>query len=342
MMKTRTDEGGDYSRAAGGAGEPPALDDDADVTVAGDETTVEDLPPLALVLPAAIAGRRLDAALAAVLGQYSRSRLQEWIRGGRVCIDGEPCIEVRYAVRGGEAVVIAPQTDRAATSFVAEAIALPVIFEDESLIVIDKPAGLVVHPGSGNWRGTLLNGLLHRDPRLATVPRAGIVHRLDKDTSGLLVVARTVTAQTDLVRQLQARSVKRDYLAIVHGALEVPGTVDAPIGRHPTQRVRMAVVDGGRPAITRYRPVERLGGATLVECSLQTGRTHQIRVHMAHIGHPLVGDPLYGRRRDEFPRQALHAARLALRHPQHGVTMQWESPPPADFLTLRERLRAAR
>jgi len=227
----------------------------------------------------------------------------------------------------------------------AEDIALTIVYEDEALLVIDKPAGLVVHPGSGNWSGTMMNALLHHAPDLAQVPRAGIVHRLDKDTSGLLVVARTLAAQTDLVRQLQARSVKRQYLALVHGVLTGEGSVDAPIGRHPVQRTRMAVVRGGREARTHYLPREGFPGATLVECRLETGRTHQIRVHMASINHPLVGDPVYGRRRcgipvlDAFPRQALHAWRLALVHPDLGRELAWESPLPADFAELLQTLR---
>jgi len=221
----------------------------------------------------------------------------------------------------------------------------PVLFEDADLIVIDKPAGLVVHPGNGNESGTLMNALLHHAPQLAAVPRAGIVHRLDKETSGLLVVAKTLPAQTDLVRQLQARTVKRHYLALALGRVERDGSVDAPIGRHPVQRVKMAVVRGGKDARTHYHVVERFERATLLECRLETGRTHQIRVHLASIGHPLAGDPVYGKTRsgdprlDAFRRQALHAWRLALRHPRRGEEQAWESPLPADFATLLESLR---
>jgi len=217
-----------------------------------------------------------------------------------------------------------------------------VAYEDEQILVIDKPAGLVVHPGSGNWRGTLLNALLHRLPALAGLPRAGIVHRLDKDTSGLLVVAKTLEAQTDLVRQLQARTVRREYLALVRGTVERDGLVDAPIGRHPVQRTRMAVVARGRPARTHYRVRERLAGATLVECALESGRTHQIRVHMAHIGHPILGDPVYARHAAggvAFGRQALHAWRLGLRHPASGAALHWESALPQDMAGLLDRLR---
>ena len=219
--------------------------------------------------------------------------------------------------------------------------------EDKALLVLDKPAGLVVHPGSGNWQGTLLNGLLHHHPALAAIPRAGIVHRLDKDTSGLLVVAKTLQAQTDLVRQLQARTVKRQYLALVHGAVARDGEVDAPIGRHQTQRTRMAVTEHGRQARTRYRVLERYAGATLLECSLDTGRTHQIRVHLQSIGHPLVGDPVYRAGRGvapgpltSFKRQALHAYRLGLVHPASGAAMQWESPVPEDMRALLLAIKA--
>jgi 23S rRNA pseudouridine1911/1915/1917 synthase len=214
------------------------------------------------------------------------------------------------------------------------------VYEDDAVIVIDKPPGLVVHPGSGNWSGTLANALLHHAPALAAVPRAGIVHRLDKDTSGLLVVAKTVTAQTHLVRQLQARSVKREYLALVHGRVARGGKVAAPIGRHPAHRTRMAVVSGGKEAVTHYEVRERFEHATLLVCRLETGRTHQIRVHMHSIGHPLVGDPVYGRRvapagpLAAFRRQALHAERLGLIHPVTGQPMSWHAPLPADLRGL--------
>jgi 23S rRNA pseudouridine1911/1915/1917 synthase len=223
------------------------------------------------------------------------------------------------------------------------------VFEDATLIVIDKPAGLVVHPGSGNWSGTMLNALLAHAPEVEQVPRAGIVHRLDKETSGLLVVAKTLTAQTDLVRQLQARSVQREYLALAAGRVKADGEVDAPIGRHPVQRTRMAVIAGGKPARTHYRVLEAFAAATLLECRLDTGRTHQIRVHFASIGHPLIGDPVYAKKSaalppplNKFPRQALHAARLAFVHPVSGKEVSFEAPLPADFETLLQALRAAR
>ena len=222
-----------------------------------------------------------------------------------------------------------------------EAIALSVVAEDDALIVVDKPAGLVVHPGAGNWAGTLANALLHHAPQLAGVPRAGIVHRLDKDTSGLMVVAKTLAAHTSLVRQLQARTVRREYLALAAGDIARGDTVDAPIGRHPTRRTTMAVVASGKSARTHFDVLERFGGATFIRCRLETGRTHQIRVHLASLGHPLVGDPAYGRKTPiAFPRQALHAARLALVHPFTGTEAAWDSPLPHDFLSLLASLRA--
>jgi 23S rRNA pseudouridine1911/1915/1917 synthase len=298
------------------------------------------------VIPQECAGLRLDQALARLFPDHSRSRLQGWLRAGRIRINGvSPDADAK--VWGGEALEVeaAPESSPELTGAgVAEDIAFPVVFEDETLLVIDKPAGLVVHPGNGNWSGTLLNALLHHAPSLSGLPRAGIVHRLDKDTSGLMVVAKTLEAQTHLVRQLQARTVKRHYLALVHGAVMHDGEVDAPIGRHPVQRTRMAVVEEGKPALTRYAVRERLGAVTLVECRLATGRTHQIRVHMAHLGHHLVGDPVYGPRRTPAPllaaftRQALHAFRLGLIHPLSGQRMAWFSPLPQDFADLLHAL----
>jgi 23S rRNA pseudouridine1911/1915/1917 synthase len=303
------------------------------------------LPPEAREIPRDLAGLRLDQALARLFPEHSRSRLAGWVKAGRVTVD-DAHADGKRKVWGGERVVVAPDPDALATVDRPEEIALAIVHEDADLLVVDKPAGLVVHPGSGNRRGTLLNALLHHLPGNAALPRAGIVHRLDKDTTGLMVVAKTLAAQTDLVRQLAARSVRREYLALVRGAVAVDGEVEAPIGRHPVARTRMAVVARGKPARTRYRVLERLGAATLLECSLDTGRTHQIRVHMASIGHPLVGDPAYGAKRasgvpalDDFSRQALHAARLALIHPGTGEPREWRSPMPADLAGLLDAIR---
>jgi 23S rRNA pseudouridine1911/1915/1917 synthase len=294
----------------------------------------------AVTLPADAAGARFDAALARALPQYSRSRLRTWIDGGRVTLDGERAPATRR-VRGGERVEVAIEPDPREAAFAPEAIALAVVHEDDALIVVDKPAGLVVHPGSGNWAGTLANALIHHAPELSAVPRAGIVHRLDKDTSGLLVVAKTLAAQTALVRQMQARSVTREYIALAEGDIASRGTIDAPIGRHPTRRTTMAVVATGKAARTHFDVVERFGVATLLRCRLETGRTHQIRVHLASLGHPLVGDPTYGRKGGiAFGRQALHATRLALVHPATGRAARWDSPLPSDFESLLAALRA--
>jgi len=299
-------------------------------------------------IPAECAGWRLDAALAKLFPEHSRSRLQGWLKDGLIRLDGDAA-EGKRKVYGGERIAFdqdAAVPPAPTLADAAEDIALDVVFEDEQLMVIDKPAGLVVHPGNGNASGTMMNALLHHAPQLAGIPRAGIVHRLDKDTSGLLVVAKTLTAQTDLVRQMQARSVKRHYLALALGQVERDGTVDAPLGRHPAQRTKMAIVRaGGKEARTHYAVLERFAKATLLECRLETGRTHQIRVHLASIKHPLAGDPVYGKakcgdaRLDVFSRQALHAWRLALVHPVTGAEMAWESPLPADFAQLLEDLR---
>ncbi|HEY9100839.1 23S rRNA pseudouridine(1911/1915/1917) synthase RluD [Chitinimonas sp.] len=304
---------------------------------------------LRITVPKELAGGRLDAVLAKLLPDYSRSRLARWIDDGAVLLEGKTATP-KTKLWGGEAVTVEVAPDPQESAFQPEPVEFPVVYEDESIVVIDKPAGLVVHPAAGNWSGTLLNGLLHRYPALAGVPRAGIVHRLDKDTSGLMVVARTLKAQTELVRQLQARSVKRHYLAIAQGVLAGDGTVDAPIGRDPRNRLKMAVVPGGKPAITHYSVLERFARHTLVECRLETGRTHQIRVHMDHLGHALAADPVYRGKQyaisaalaealTRFNRQALHAARLALVHPESGQTMEWTSPLPADMATLLQQLR---
>jgi 23S rRNA pseudouridine1911/1915/1917 synthase len=297
-----------------------------------------------MTVPADCAGMRFDQALARMFPEHSRSRLAAWVKQGQVKLD-HAAVDAKRKVWGGESVSLALAPEARDAAAAAEAIELDIVYEDAALLVLNKPAGLVVHPGSGNWQGTLLNGLLHHHPPLAAIPRAGIVHRLDKDTSGLLVVAKTLEAQTDLVRQLQARAVKRQYLALVHGVVARDGSVDAPIGRHQTQRTRMAVTERGRAARTHYRVLERYAGATLLECSLDTGRTHQIRVHLQSIGHPLVGDPVYRAGRGKaaeplagFKRQALHAYRLGLVHPVSGAAMQWEAPLPADMAALLQDL----
>jgi 23S rRNA pseudouridine1911/1915/1917 synthase len=274
--------------------------------------------------------------------EHSRSRLQKWLREGYVRLDSREA-KSKQKIWGGEHVEILPQPGAAETASRAERIPLEIVYEDDAVLVINKPAGLVVHPGSGNWRGTLLNALLHHSPRLKEIPRAGIVHRLDKDTSGLLVVAKTLQAQTGLVRQLQARTVKREYLAVAHGVVKAGGEIAAPVGRDPRRRTRMAVVDSGKPALTKYKVVKRFANATLLECSLATGRTHQIRVHMQSLGHPLLGDPVYREKRrrgtPEFRRQALHAARLQFSHPLTGAQMRFEAPLPEDFRALLAALQ---
>jgi 23S rRNA pseudouridine1911/1915/1917 synthase len=302
-------------------------------------------------VPQACAGQRLDQALAGMFPDYSRSRLTQWVKEGQVRVDGQ-VRRPRDKVLGGERVeveALAEPEER----WAAEPIPLEIVYEDASILVINKPAGLVVHPAAGNRDGTMLNALLHHAPELASVPRAGIVHRLDKDTTGLLVVARTLKAQASLVAQLQARALTREYDAVVVGVLTGGGTVDAPIGRHPVDRKRMAVVPGGKRAVTHYRLAERFAAHTHLTARLETGRTHQIRVHMAHIKHPLVGDRVYGGRlrlppgcgetlRESlrgFPRQALHARRLGLNHPETGEYVEWSVPLPADMERLLAALR---
>jgi 23S rRNA pseudouridine1911/1915/1917 synthase len=305
---------------------------------------------VSLTIPREQAGQRLDQALAALLPDYSRSRLKSWIESGEIRVDGV-ARRPRDKVSGGEAVTLEatlPGESRAA----AQPIPLAIVHEDRHLVIVDKPAGLVVHPGAGNPDQTLQNALLAWDPALAVLPRAGIVHRLDKDTSGLLVVARTLPAHTALVRMLGEREVHREYEAICRGVMTAGGTVDAPIARHPTDRVRMAVREGGRESVTHYRVIRRFAGYTHVRVQLETGRTHQIRVHLAHAGFPIVGDRVYGGRLTlpkgasealrqalrEFPRQALHAARLAFDHPVTGKPVECTSPLPADMRTLLDAL----
>jgi 23S rRNA pseudouridine1911/1915/1917 synthase len=307
-------------------------------------------PLCRLIVPEDCAGMRLDIALARLMPEYSRNRLQDWMRGGYITLDGA-LTSAKTKVWGGEIVVVAPPPMPSIAEHTAEEIPLTVVFEDADILVIDKPAGLVVHPGSGNWSGTLMNALLRHAPALAGVPRAGIVHRLDKETSGLLVVAKTIPAQVDLVRQLHARSVTREYIAVVYGVVAQPGVVDAPIGRHPIHRTRMAVVARGKPAKTHYSPIVHGTNWSELRCRLESGRTHQIRVHMNSIGHPLIGDPVYGASKQKnaalpdaaqhFPRQALHATRLELIHPGSGRELCWKSSLPADMATLLTRLKNA-
>ena len=307
--------------------------------------------PRHAIVPETCAGRRLDGVLAELFPEYSRSRLSAWIKSGDVTVDGAPA-RGRDPVRGGEAVVLTA-VQETQTHAVAEDIPLDVLYEDAEVFVIDKPAGLVVHPGAGNPAGTLVNALLHRDPALELLPRAGIVHRLDKDTSGVMVVARTLQAHTALVAQLSAREVHRQYLAIVVGALVSGGSARTGIDRHPRDRLRMAVREDGKDAVTHYRLRERFRNHTALECRLETGRTHQIRVHMNHLKHPIVGDPLYGGSfklpkgaSDEliaalrgFKRQALHAEVLEFAHPVSGEPIRCSAPVPEDMQHLMRLLR---
>ncbi len=303
-------------------------------------------------VPESLAGRRLDQILAELFPDFSRSRLQHWVKDGAVRVDGKS-MRPRDKLYGGEEIAVEVKLEPE-TAFEPEPIPLDIVYEDEAIMVINKPAGLVVHPAAGNWQGTLLNALLHHAPQLATVPRAGIVHRLDKETTGLLVVAKTLEAQTALVEQLQERRFTREYDAVVNGVLTGGGVVSAPMGRHPVDRKRMAVVrSGGKPAVTHYRVEERFRTHTHLKIRLETGRTHQIRVHMAHLRYPLIGDPVYGGRLRlppasgellqetlrRFHRQALHASRLGLEHPTTGEYMEWQAPIPEDMQRLITVLR---
>ncbi len=303
-----------------------------------------DASPIELKLTSDVCGERLDKVLSKLVPQYSRSRLQQWIEAGFVTVDGQAA-RAKVTMLGDESIIILPQAAPEEQAFKPEPIAFPIVHEDASILVIDKPAGLVVHPAAGNWSGTLLNGLLHHLPSIAGVPRAGIVHRLDKDTSGLMVVAKTLEAHTDLVRQLQARTVKREYLALVWGTPLMNGKVDAAIGRHSRDRVKMAVSENmtAKPAVTHFHRLATglLDGrpVSLMRCQLETGRTHQIRVHMQSIGFALVGDSLYGKAHlaSAFTRQALHAFRLGLIHPQSRNDCEWSASLPEDFAGLLAR-----
>jgi 23S rRNA pseudouridine1911/1915/1917 synthase len=303
------------------------------------------------IVPEELAGLRLDQALARMFPAYSRSRLKEWLLAGAITVDGASP-RPRDAVAGGEAIELTPQAE-VEVHAAPEPISLDVVFEDDELLVVNKPAGLVVHPGAGNPGGTLMNGLLHHAPQLEGVPRAGIVHRIDKDTTGLLLIAKTLPAHTSLVRQLAEREISREYLAVCNGVLTGGGTINVPIARHPVDRKRMSVQQDGKPAVTHYTVKERFRAFTLISVKLETGRTHQIRVHFAWRRHALVGDQVYGGRLAlpkgasepliealrRFKRQALHATRLAFAHPSSGEPMHLEVSPPADFEALLKVMR---
>ena len=295
-------------------------------------------------IPPELSDRRLDQAAAELMPEHSRSRLQSWIKSGALTVNGE-ARKPRDKVMMDDVLDLDAEPEVQVT-WEAEPITLDIVYEDEHLLVINKPAGLVVHPAAGHADGTLVNALLNYAPEVENLPRAGIVHRLDKDTSGIMVVARSLIAHTSLVNQLQERTMGREYEAVVVGSLTGGATVDAPIGRHPQDRKRMAVVSSGKPAVTHYRLIERFAAHTHVRCKLESGRTHQIRVHMTHVRHPLVGDPVYGGTTEElrdvlaaFHRQALHARQLTLEHPETGEILSWEVPLPEDMVHLIETLR---
>jgi 23S rRNA pseudouridine1911/1915/1917 synthase len=302
---------------------------------------------ITLTIPPESAGQRLDQVLSELLSEYSRTRLKTWIESGEILVNGGQ-LRPKDKVLGGERVEVNAQLPEAAVPVKPEVMSLDIAFEDRHLLVINKPAGLVVHPGAGNAAGTLQNALLHFDPKLAQLPRAGIVHRIDKATTGLLVVARTLEAHTALVRALEAREIEREYEAVCLGVMTAGGSVDAPIGRHPVDRLKQAIREDGREAVTHYRVLHRYRGHTHIRLQLETGRTHQIRVHMAHIRYPLVGDPVYGGRLllpkgaspeliealRAFKRQALHAARLAFEHPITNKAVDVTAETPADMQAL--------
>lgn len=301
-------------------------------------------------VPLELAGMRLDQVLAELFADYSRSKLQAWIKSGRVQVNGL-MFKPKDKLEGGEEITLDAEPEVVITCE-PEEIPLDIVYEDESLLIVNKPAGLVVHPAVGNWNGTLLNALLHHEPNLEILPRAGIIHRIDKDTSGLLMIAKTLQAHNSLTKQLQEREITREYLAITRGRMTAGGTVDEPIGRHPADRKRYAVKESGKFAVTHYRVIQRFTRHTLIRVKLETGRTHQIRVHMAHIRYPLVGDQVYGGRFQmpancserlelelrNFKRQALHAAKLGLRHPVTDDYLEWEQPLPEDMVSLLEAL----
>lgn len=303
------------------------------------------------IIPESCHGLRLDQALAQLFPDFSRGQLSKWVKAGEVSVNDKP-LRPRDAVRSGDVIMIDAELIVQDESWEAEEIALDVVYEDDEVLILNKPAGMVVHPGAGNHAGTLVNALLSHAPALTHVPRAGIVHRIDKMTTGLLMVAKTLQAHNSLISQLQARSVLREYQAVISGVLTAGGRVDEPIGRHHIDRKRMTVTDSGKPAVTHYRVAERFRAHTHIRCKLETGRTHQIRVHMAHIRHALVGDPVYGGRfklakgmsevaregLKKFRRQALHAGSLGFEHPATGEMMQWEVAIPDDMHALIQLL----
>lgn len=305
---------------------------------------------LTATIPDEMAGMRLDQVLSSIFSDYSRCKLQTWIKAGRVTVNGQS-LKGRAKIDGGETICLDAEPEAILTCE-AENIPLDIIFEDDALLIVNKPAGLVVHPGAGNWTGTLQNALLYHNEKLNVLPRAGIIHRIDKDTSGLLMVAKTLQAHHNLSNQLQARSIEREYLAIARGWMTAGGMIDAPIGRHPRDRIRYTVRDEGREAITHYRLVQRFKRHSFIRVKLETGRTHQIRVHMEHLHYPLVGDPLYGgnfqlpanccenleKQLRAFRRQALHAVKLGLIHPVTDAYMEWEQVLPEDMQVLLEAL----
>lgn len=309
--------------------------------------------PIALIIPQDLGGLRLDQALQRMLPEHSRSRLQAWIKDGLVTLNDEASTS-KSKVWGGEKILVNAQEKPETSAFLAQDIPLNIVYEDDHILVVNKPAGMVVHPAAGNWDGTLLNAILHHVPQSKDLPRAGIVHRLDKDTSGLLVIAKTLTAQTSLVRQLQARTVKREYRTIVWGQVWRNGKIDQPIGRHSHSRTKMAINKMGKPAVTRYEVLERFAVHTYIRCNLETGRTHQIRVHMQFLKAPIVGDTVYGYKgiiplkamtqtlRDfvqGFDRQALHAIKLGLIHPATNEPLEWQIELAEDMKALLEAMR---
>ena len=304
-----------------------------------------------IIIPDRLIGQRIDSAMAQMLPDYSRSKITTWVRSGGALINGKT-FKPKEKILGGEIVTLNIKAEKT-NDWKAEDIPLDIVFEDDDIIVVNKPVGLVTHPGAGNWTGTLANALLHYDPSLANLDRAGIVHRLDKNTSGLMVVARSELAQKNLVEQLQTHAVSREYSAIVYGHMISGGTVDEPIGRDPKDRIRQAVVEDGKDAVTHYRVIDRFAHHTHVKAILETGRTHQIRVHLSYIGHPLIADPMYGgkirfpKKADDhlknalkkFNRQALHAKKLTLTHPITLEQMSWKAPLPQDLQDLLKVLQ---